>query len=512
LSDNTVVEPMTLAATNEAAGQTPGMAVADTDFPVVKGFSMAPIATTLALALALALALLSLLVKWGSSADDKTLASQPSELLYNIPLLVTLAGALVLSWFDATRRAAVALNLLVGTSWVIGLTDDLLGSITHRSTLGPGAIIATVGAVVALVAMVLGLIATPLRLRIKSDAIIWAGASFVLAGVWVIGDWMSWTSTDYHLNASNYTFPSTGTKDVVTSCCVAFRNQTMPNNVRQALTMALVVVAALTVAFLIPRVAGIALIGIGVLYISDSLSWLYQIAQSHPSPVALGVPVSQVQAGQMTASVSGLPGGWIATTATFGLLALGVFRLLSSSAGHSTLALTQHGPIAANDRRELMTQPMDHSGNAAYPSNAPPPPMAATSPAPHPAYQFAQAMPNPAQAYPMRYCQTCGNPVVHTAVICPRCGSAVSSGGPRTKTTAVLLAVFLSFWTWLYTFKADSAKFWIGLGVGVGAFLLSPFLLGIPLLAPLGIWIWAIVDAASKPELWYQRYPSGLAQ
>ena len=128
------------------------------------------------------------------------------------------------------------------------------------------------------------------------------------------------------------------------------------------------------------------------------------------------------------------------------------------------------------------------------------------SPAPPPADQPAQAMANPApQAYAMRYCQTCGNAVVHTAMICPRCGSSVSSSTPRTKTTAVLLAIFLSFWTWLYTFKADSTKFWIGLGVGIGAGVLSPFLLGIPLLGPLGIWIWAIVDAASKPETWYQN-------
>ncbi len=121
-----------------------------------------------------------------------------------------------------------------------------------------------------------------------------------------------------------------------------------------------------------------------------------------------------------------------------------------------------------------------------------------------------QAMANPApQAYGMRYCRTCGNAVVHTAVICPRCGSSVTGSRPRTKTTAVLLAIFLSFWTWLYTFKADSTKFWIGLGVGIGAVVLSPFLLGIPLLAPLGIWIWAIVDTASKRETWYQVYPNG---
>src|SRR4051794_31413280 len=35
----------------------------------------------------------------------------------------------------------------------------------------------------------------------------------------------------------------------------------------------------------------------------------------------------------------------------------------------------------------------------------------------------------------------------------------------KSKTTAVLLAVFLSFWTWCYTYKTNTAKFWTGLAL-----------------------------------------------
>lgn len=71
---------------------------------------------------------------------------------------------------------------------------------------------------------------------------------------------------------------------------------------------------------------------------------------------------------------------------------------------------------------------------------------------------------------------------------------------PKSKTTAVLLAVFLSFWTWLYTYKVDSWKFWLNLALSV---------------LTIGIWAlfvaspWAIIDAARRPAKWYEAFPNG---
>lgn len=108
-------------------------------------------------------------------------------------------------------------------------------------------------------------------------------------------------------------------------------------------------------------------------------------------------------------------------------------------------------------------------------------------------------------------------------MICTRCGSALAPTGygypagppgypgylahpgyaPKEKSVAILLAVFLAFWTWLYTYKADSTKFWVGLGVdvvfGVLGLGFAPFFL-----VNAGIWIWAIADTASKPDAFYR--------
>ncbi len=85
---------------------------------------------------------------------------------------------------------------------------------------------------------------------------------------------------------------------------------------------------------------------------------------------------------------------------------------------------------------------------------------------------------------------------------------------PKDKTIAILLVVFLSFWTWLYTYRRDANKFWAGLGIAIGGFILGSLLavvfVGfIFMLAPFAVWIWAIVDTASKSQEYYIRYPVG---
>jgi len=100
------------------------------------------------------------------------------------------------------------------------------------------------------------------------------------------------------------------------------------------------------------------------------------------------------------------------------------------------------------------------------------------------------------------FCRSCGETIKKEAEICPRCGvrqkgiSSFPKG--KDKTTAVLLAVFLSFWTWCYTYRKNSLKFWIGLASNV--------LLFWTILVPIGIWIWAIIDVATKDADWYKKF------
>jgi uncharacterized protein (DUF983 family) len=107
-----------------------------------------------------------------------------------------------------------------------------------------------------------------------------------------------------------------------------------------------------------------------------------------------------------------------------------------------------------------------------------------------------------------QYCVTCGNGLVATAAICPRCGTPVSrtQAGAKSRTAAVVLAVFLSFWSFLYTYSNSAWKFWLGLGLSVGSFILALIIdgathnsaaAGVWSLIALGVWIWSIVDRST---------------
>lgn len=111
------------------------------------------------------------------------------------------------------------------------------------------------------------------------------------------------------------------------------------------------------------------------------------------------------------------------------------------------------------------------------------------------------------------FCTSCGKSIKKEAAYCVSCGVANAAtlvqpanavaGSiqriPKDKTTAILLAVFLGFWTWIYTYQRDAWKFWLNL-------VLSIVLLIV--LYPVVAWIWAIIDVAVKPESYYTNFPS----
>ena len=81
-----------------------------------------------------------------------------------------------------------------------------------------------------------------------------------------------------------------------------------------------------------------------------------------------------------------------------------------------------------------------------------------------------------------------------------------SPSEPKSKGVAVVLAVLLAFWTWLYTYKVNAAKFWAGLALTVlGIFLWTAFI-GLPIL--LAVWFWAVIDTASHSRRWFAHYPN----
>ena len=111
-----------------------------------------------------------------------------------------------------------------------------------------------------------------------------------------------------------------------------------------------------------------------------------------------------------------------------------------------------------------------------------------------------------------KFCTGCGRGLIATASVCPSCGTACSGSpsgvpGSKDKTVALLLAIFLGHWTWLYTYETDQQKFWIATGVWVLGLILT--VVGIGFLILLGIYIWSIVDVAQKSNAWFADYPNG---
>jgi ribosomal protein L37E len=77
------------------------------------------------------------------------------------------------------------------------------------------------------------------------------------------------------------------------------------------------------------------------------------------------------------------------------------------------------------------------------------------------------------------------------------------------KEVSIVLAVFLTFWTWLYTAEKDWWKFVVGLVVGIATAVLNVYL-NMPFIWLLAlnyaVLIWAIVDVAIKKDEWYRSY------
>jgi uncharacterized OB-fold protein len=135
-----------------------------------------------------------------------------------------------------------------------------------------------------------------------------------------------------------------------------------------------------------------------------------------------------------------------------------------------------------------------------------------------------------------KFCTACGNSLIESAVICPKCGSPTNNfnqtsqtsgqqnsySGPhnpeaRSKTAAVLLAVFVGIWSFLYTFKADAKFFWLGLSTPPAAVLVVALLSGgrlmgwhilFALFVSTLVSILAIVRQAVRPSEWFARYPN----
>ena len=92
-------------------------------------------------------------------------------------------------------------------------------------------------------------------------------------------------------------------------------------------------------------------------------------------------------------------------------------------------------------------------------------------------------------------------------------GSAfVSQSSPaaapvKSKTTSVVLAVLFGPFAWLYTYRTDAWKFWVGLGLNVvlGTLL---WLVLFGWVVYIAVAIWVIVDVSIRPSEFYSNFPN----
>jgi hypothetical protein len=256
-----------------------------------------------------------------------------------------------LSLFRPARTAAGLVAVLVGV-WVgIGLIAEVGGPGWYLGqTFGASA-------VVALVLGGIGCMATGgLVIRVDVPAVAWAAGGAMLAGLWIVGEWLPWERTTYRYTPAGATQISESHSD----CCVPFQNGSAPENTRQAATMLTLLAGSILIALVWRRTtSGVGLIALGVLYLSSSVSWFVGLADptmSREQLLSAGITSEQISALNLTGTRSGLVGGSLATVAAVALVILGTMRILAAMATPSRLTTA---PAKGTDRGQNAWHPDD---------------------------------------------------------------------------------------------------------------------------------------------------------
>ena len=120
------------------------------------------------------------------------------------------------------------------------------------------------------------------------------------------------------------------------------------------------------------------------------------------------------------------------------------------------------------------------------------------------------------------YCRDCGKEIIDKSTFCNHCGAKVTEAKSvekqvptKTKTSAVVLSVLFGFFGWLYTYKKNKGKFWITLSITLFLLIInvlsSDLVIGIFInifsyIFGFGVFIWVIIDNATKPNEYFENY------
>ena len=285
---------------------------------------------TLTVSASFVLSLLSLFWPWGSSTQSEPLSSNPDNWLFVLPVCVVLGAASVMVLSRTMRSTVFNICALSGAFWGSYLLSDVVHTIQHQATLG-------IGAKLALGSLAAACLALPELTRpslvVTRSGLVWSATFFICAVGWGIAYWGSWTKTTTHVG-DGLTWKATHTADLVQICCSLFGSgNTVPDEVGNALLIAVIVAAAVVLALCLPGwVSGTSIIALGVLFAGATLVWIYDLSHDHPNPSTLGLGLNQaaVNRDHITATVTGLWNGSVGSAAVAALIMLGLFRLLAS--------------------------------------------------------------------------------------------------------------------------------------------------------------------------------------
>ena len=121
------------------------------------------------------------------------------------------------------------------------------------------------------------------------------------------------------------------------------------------------------------------------------------------------------------------------------------------------------------------------------------------------------------------YCPECGKIIKKNTVICPYCGIQVKelkttfTTPVKSKAVAVVLAIFFSHFSFLYTYGRSEIKFWV-YSIITGILFALRFSTDLSedspiyFIFPIGtflIWLYSIIDNSSKSYKFFSDYPYG---
>ena len=113
-----------------------------------------------------------------------------------------------------------------------------------------------------------------------------------------------------------------------------------------------------------------------------------------------------------------------------------------------------------------------------------------------------------------RFCHSCGAVVKKSSAICPKCGVSITGEyGRKDKSTAILLAIFTSFFSWLYLYEKNTVKFWLGLGATAASAIIATTLFDSSnqywycgIIPAAIVWMFAVVDVSTKGASYYESF------